>query len=397
MACPPRADYPGRYRPGRPRASFQGAHVTEKGMREVVAAETKISDIDGDAGRLWYVGYDIADLAENASFEEVVYLLHHLELPSRAQLNQLNTFLVGERELHPFLARMMPTLAQNTSPMSMLRTSISASSAFDPDGWDDSAEAQYRKAMRLITETPTLIATYDRLRTGQKAIPANSRLGLAANFLWMLHGEEPDPADAEVLDKTFVLYADHTMNASTFTARVVASTLSDMFSAITAAIGALKGPLHGGANEEAMKMAEEVGKPENAEAYVRDRLERRQKIMGFGHAVYRTMDPRARVLKELCRELGERRGETVWHDIFEALEATTFEQKGLYPNVDLYAAGVYHLLGIPTDLMTPLFALARMAGWTAHVREQYANNRIIRPDSDYIGPSERKYVPIEER
>jgi citrate synthase len=366
-------------------------------MREVVAAETKISDIDGDAGRLWYVGYDIADLAENASFEEVVYLLHHLELPSRAQLNQLNTFLVGERELHPFLARMMPTLAQNTSPMSMLRTSISASSAFDPDGWDDSAEAQYRKAMRLITETPTLIATYDRLRTGQKAIPANSRLGLAANFLWMLHGEEPDPADAEVLDKTFVLYADHTMNASTFTARVVASTLSDMFSAITAAIGALKGPLHGGANEEAMKMAEEVGKPENAEAYVRDRLERRQKIMGFGHAVYRTMDPRARVLKELCRELGERRGETVWHDIFEALEATTFEQKGLYPNVDLYAAGVYHLLGIPTDLMTPLFALARMAGWTAHVREQYANNRIIRPDSDYIGPSERKYVPIEER
>lgn len=371
--------------------------MTEKGMREVIAAETKISDIDGEAGQLWYAGYDIKDLAQNASFEEVVYLLHHLELPTRAELDRFNDFLVTERDLHPFLARMMPTLAQNTSPMSMLRTSISASSAFDPDGWDASPEAQYRKAMRLITETPTLIATFDRLRTGKKVIPPNSHLGLAANFLWMLHGEEPEPQDADALDKTFVLYADHTMNASTFTARVVASTLSDMFSAITAAIGALKGPLHGGANEEAMKMAEEVGKPENAEAYVRDRLEKKQKIMGFGHAVYRTMDPRAAVLKAMSRDLGERHGQTIWYEIFEALETATLEQKGLYPNVDLYAAGVYHLLDIPTDLMTPLFALARMAGWTAHVREQYENNRIIRPDSEYIGPSERAYVPIEDR
>jgi citrate synthase len=371
--------------------------MNEKGLRNLVAAQTNISDIDGQAGRLWYVGYEIGDLARNATFEEVVYLLHNLELPNRRQLDQLHTFLVGERDLHPFLARMMPTLAQNSSPMSMLRTSISASSAFDPDGWDDTPEAEYRKAMRLIAETPTLIATFDRLRTGQEVVPPNPALSHAANFLWMLHGEEPDPEDARVLDTTFVLYGDHTMNASTFTARVIASTLSDMFSAVTGAIGALKGPLHGGANEEAQKMAEEVGKPENAEAYVRERLANRQKVMGFGHAVYRTMDPRAVELKQMCRELGERRGTPQWYEIFSALEETTFEQKGLYPNVDLYAAGVYHMLGIPTDLMTPLFSLARMAGWTAHVREQYADNRIIRPDSEYVGPHDRAWVPIEDR
>ena len=369
----------------------------EKGLREIIAAETSISDIDGDTGRLWYAGYEIGDLARNATFEETVYLLHNLALPNRQELNQLHTFLVRERELHPFLARMMPTLAQNASAMSMLRTGISASSAFDPDGWDDSPEAEYRKATRMIAETPTLIATFDRLRTGREVIPPHPDLSHAANFLWMLHGEEPDPADARVLDTTFVLYADHTMNASTFTARVIASTLSDMFSAITGAIGALKGPLHGGANEEAQKMAEEVGKPENAEAYVRERLARHDKIMGFGHAVYRTMDPRAAVLKQLCKELGERVDQPQWYEIYAALEAATFEQKGLYPNVDLYAAGVYHMLGIPTDLMTPLFSLARMAGWTAHVREQYANNRIIRPGSEYVGARDRTYVPIEER
>jgi len=371
--------------------------MTEQGLREVVAAQTSISDIDGVEGRLWYVGYDIADLARNTSFEEVVYLLHNLDLPDRSQLRQLKTFLVRERELHPFLARMMPTLAQNTSPMSMLRTSVSASSAFDPDGWDESPEAEYRKAIRLIAETPTLIAVFDRLRTGREVVPPNPSLGHAANFLWMLHGTEPDPDEAATLDTTFTLYADHTLNASTFTARIIASTLSDTFSAMTGAIGALKGPLHGGANEEAQKMAEEVGKPENAEAYVRDRLARHEKIFGFGHAVYKTMDPRATVLKQMCKELGERVDQPQWYEIFAALEETTFEQKGLYPNVDLYAAGVYHMLGIPTDLMTPIFALARMAGWTAHVREQYANNRIIRPGSEYIGPRDRTYVPIDER
>jgi 2-methylcitrate synthase len=371
--------------------------VTEKGLREVVAGQTRVSDIDGDAGRLWYAGYEIGDLAVNASFEEVVYLLHHTRLPDREELDDLNEFLVNERELSPFLLKVMPDLAQQTSPMSMLRTGISAASTYDPDGWDESPEAQYRKAMRLIAKTPTLIATYHRLRIGQEVVPPNPKLPHAANFLWMLLGEEPELEDAAVLDTTLLLYADHTMNASTFTARIIASTLADMFSAITGAIGALKGPLHGGANEESMKMAEEIGSPDRAEAYVRDRLERHQKVMGFGHAVYRTMDPRATVLKQLGREAGERHGDTRWADIFEALQSTVYEQKQLWPNVDLYAAGVYHVLGIPTDLMTPIFALARMAGWTAHVREQYADNRVIRPGSQYVGPRDQVWVPIEDR
>ncbi len=371
--------------------------MTEKGLREVVAGQTRVSDIDGDAGRLWYAGYEIGDLAVNASFEETVYLLHHARLPDQEQLDELNEFLVNERELSPFLLKVMPDLAQQTSPMSMLRTAISAASTYDPDGWDESSEAQYRKAMRLIAKTPTLIATYHRLRTGQEIVPPNPKLPHAANFLWMLLGEEPDLDDAAVLDTTLILYADHTMNASTFTARIIASTLADMFSAITGAIGALKGPLHGGANEESMKMAEEIGTPERAEAYVRDRLGRHEKVMGFGHAVYRTMDPRATVLKQLAREAGERHGDTRWAGIFEALQSTVYEQKELWPNVDLYAAGVYHVLGIPTDLMTPIFALARMAGWTAHVREQYADNKVIRPGSEYIGPRDQTWVPIEER
>jgi citrate synthase len=371
--------------------------VSEKGLREVVAADSSVSDIDGGAGRLWYVGYEIADLATNATFEEVVYLLHHGRLPTEDELDELNEFLVENRELSPFLTQLMSTLSQQASPMSMLRTSVSAASAYDPDGWDDSPEAQYRKAMRLIAKTPALIAYYERLRTGLEIVPPNPKLPHAANFLYMLSGEEPDHDDADALDTTFTLYADHTMNASTFTARIIASTLSDMFSAITGAIGALKGPLHGGANEEAMKMAEEIGEPANAEAYVRDRLERHEKVMGFGHAVYTTMDPRATVLKQLARDVGARHGDERWADIFEALQATVYEQKELWPNVDLYAAGVYRSLGVPTDLMTPIFALARMAGWTAHVREQYADNKVIRPGSNYVGPRDQVWVPIEER
>jgi citrate synthase len=371
--------------------------VTDRGLREIVAAQTRLSDIDGQAGKLWYVGYDINDLAGRTSYEEVVHLLHELRLPTQTELDTLTDFMVEEREVSKFLQDLMPTLAQQTSPMSMLRTSVSAASAYDPDGWDDSVEADRRKALRLIAKTPTLLAMYHRMRTGQEIVPPNTKLPHTANFLHMLLGLEPSQEDAEVIDTTFVLYADHTMNASTFTARIVASTLADMFSAITAAIAALKGPLHGGANEESMKMLEEVGSPDRAESYVRDRLDRHQKVMGFGHAVYKTMDPRADVLKRLSKETGERHGDTSWYEISEAIERTVAEQKGLFPNVDFYAASVYHTLGIPTDLMTPIFALARMAGWTAHVREQYADNRIIRPGSEYVGPVDQTWVPIDER
>ena len=371
--------------------------MTDKGLREVVAAETRISDIDGDTGRLWYVGYDIADLAEHASFEEVVYLVHHGELPGAAQLVELQDLMRDEREMNPFLAELLRTLAHQASPMSMLRTMVSAASTYDPDGWDDSPEAQYRKAMRLIARMPTWIAAYHRLRTGQEVVPPDRELSHAENFLWMLLGRRSSDEDARAMGVSMVLYTDHTMNASTFTARIIASTLSDMFSAITGAIACLKGPLHGGANEESMKMLEEVDKPENAQAYVADRLERHEKIFGFGHAVYRTMDPRATIFKAWSERTGASHAQPKWFEISRAIEETTLEQKGLYPNVDFYAASVYHVVGVPTDLMTPIFALARTAGWTAHVREQYADNRVIRPDSEYVGPDPRGWMPLDGR
>ncbi|HYG71744.1 MAG TPA: citrate/2-methylcitrate synthase [Actinomycetota bacterium] len=369
----------------------------DKGLREIVAAQTQISDIDGTQGRLWYVGFPIEELAEHATYEEVVHLLHNLRLPTQTELDDVVAFMVEQRDPSRFIRDLMPTLAQQTSPMSMLRTTVSAASAYDPDGWDTSPEANARKALRLIARTPTFLAMYHRLRTNQETVDPSPKLGHAANFLYMLTGVEPSPEDADTLDTTFTLYADHTMNASTFTARIIASTLADIHSAITGAIAALKGPLHGGANEESMKMLEEVGSPERAEAYIRDRLDRKQKIMGFGHAVYRTMDPRARILKKMAKDTGERHGDLRWYEISQALEEVALREKGLNPNVDFYAASVYHMLGIPTDLMTPIFAIARMAGWTAHVREQYADNRVIRPDSEYVGPRDQTWTPIEQR
>ena len=371
--------------------------MTEKGLAEVVAAQTALSDIDGKLGVLSYCGYDIHDLAENATFEEVVYLLHHQRLPDRDELDELCEQLATDREISGFLRDLMSTLAEQTSPMSMLRTSISAASAYDPDGWDQSPEANYRKAIRLVARTPTLIAMYHRLRTNQDLIEPNEKLPHAANFLNMLTGEEPDQESARALDITLVLYADHTMNASTFTARVIASTLADIHSAITGAVAALKGPLHGGANEEAWKLIEEIGEVDRVEAHIKDLLDRKQKIMGFGHRVYKTEDPRATHLRRLSAELGQRTGQPKWHEIAERIEKVVMDEKGLYPNVDFYAATVYHYLGVPTDLMTPIFALARMAGWTAHVREQYADNRLIRPESEYIGPRDQKYSPVDER
>jgi len=368
-----------------------------KGLEDVIAAQTSISDIDGKMGRLFYVGYDIHDLAPHATFEEIIHLLHNLKLPDAAELDELNEQLVAEREISPFIEDLMPTMASQTSPMSMLRTVVSAMSAYDPDGWDQSERANYRKALRLIARFPTVIAAYDRLRNELDPIRPNEKLSHAANFLYMLKGIEPSEEDARILDVCLVLHADHTMNASTFTARVIASTLSDMHSAITGAIAALKGPLHGGANEEAWKMIEEIGEVDRVESYIKDALGRKQKIMGFGHRVYKTEDPRATHLRRLSQELGQRVGEPKWHEIAARVEKVVMDEKGLYPNVDFYAATVYHYLGIPTDLMTPIFALARMAGWTAHVREQYADNRLIRPESEYIGPRDQKYVPIEER
>lgn len=368
-----------------------------KGLEGVVAAETAISDIDGQKGLLYYVGYDIHDLALNASFEEITYLLHNLELPNEAQLAELRTRLAKEREPNGFVKELLPALARNCAPMSMLRTAVSASSANDPDGWDISEAANYRKALRLVAVFPTLVAYYDRLRKNKELIPPDETLSQAANFLYMLKGEKADDETARIFDMCLVLHADHTMNASTFAARVCAATLSDIHSAITAGIAALKGPLHGGANEAVMKMIKEIKEPSKAAAYIQQKLANKEKVMGFGHRVYKTEDPRATHLRKMAKALAEKTGDGNNYEISAILEKVVHEEKGLYPNVDFYAASVYGYLQVPTDLFTPIFACSRVAGWTAHVREQYADNRLIRPDHGYVGPEPRSWKGLGDR
>ncbi|MEO7803886.1 MAG: citrate/2-methylcitrate synthase [Actinomycetota bacterium] len=373
--------------------------MPSRGLEDVVAAETAISDIDGRQGILWYAGYDIKDLATNSTFEEVVHLLHHRELPTQTEAEEMSVQLAKERELHEFTKELLKTIAAVASPMSMLRTMISAESAHDPDGWEtpNNDEANLRKAIRLIARVPQLIAGYNHIKKKQPPVEPRPDLSHAANLLYVLSGEVPSDEDARVMDACLVLHADHTMNASTFAARVTAATLSDIHSAMTSAIGTLKGPLHGGANERVFEMLSEIGTVDQVEENIKLRLSRKQKIMGFGHRVYKTEDPRATVLRELARDLGVRKGQTKWFDISEQIYEVVRSEKGLFPNVDFYAAAVYHSLGIPKELFTCIFAASRMSGWTAHAREQYSNNRLIRPESDYIGPAPRDYVPANQR
>jgi citrate synthase len=372
------------------------ADATGKGLEGVVAAETRISDVDGRKGRLFYAGYDIADLAAHASFEETIYLLHHLELPTAGQLSETVAALRAESTLDPLLVELIASLAERTGPMTTLRTAVSAAAAVDP-GDDDSDQANLRKAYRLMAKTPQIIATYQRLRSGGDAIEPRDDLGVAANFLYALTGKQPDPQVARDFDVVLVLYADHTLNASTFAGRVAAATLADMYAAATAAVATLQGPLHGGAIEAVREMLEEIGSPDRAPEWVRDRLAAKRKVMGFGHRVYKTWDPRATVLREIAERLGRHFGDTRWFDTAVRVQETVMEAKTLYPNVDFYTASVYSALGLPPDLYTPLFAAARMAGWTAHIREQYADNRLIRPDAEYVGPDPRPWKPLEDR
>jgi citrate synthase len=372
------------------------ADATGKGLEGVVAAQTRISDVDGQQGRLWYAGYDIADLAAHASFEETIHLLHHLELPTAAQLSETVAMLRAESTLDPLLVDLVGALAERTGPMTTLRTAVSAAAALDPDD-EESEEANLAKAYRLMAKTPQIIATYQRLRTGGDAIEPRDDLGIAANFLYALTGKQPDPQVARDFDVVLVLYADHTLNASTFAGRVAAATMADMYAAVTAAVATLQGPLHGGAIEEVREMLEDIGEPDRAADWVHGQLAAKQKIMGFGHRVYKTWDPRATVLREIAERLGRQFGETRWYDTSVRVQEAVMEAKPLYPNVDFYTASVYSALGLPPDLYTPLFAAARMAGWTAHIREQYADNRLIRPDSEYIGPDPRAWKPLESR
>jgi len=367
------------------------------GLRNVVAGESRISSIDGERGVLAYAGIDIHALAEHSGFEEVVFLLHEGRLPAREELASLREELATARRVPSVVVSLLRSLPPSTHPMTALRTAVSAAGAVDPDAGDDSPAASRRKARRLVAQMATLVALVDRLRQGKEPVEPDPALSHAANFSFMLKGERPSAAVEHALDTALVLHADHEFNASTFAARVAASTLADVHGAITAAIATLKGPLHGGANEAVMRTLEAVGSLDRVEGYVREALAGKRKIMGFGHAVYRTEDPRATQLRRLAKRLGEEAGDGLWFAISERIEQVVRAEKGLYPNVDFYSASAYHVLGIPTDLFTPVFAVSRVAGWTAHVLEQLANNKLIRPESDYVGPRNVPYVALEER
>jgi citrate synthase len=367
------------------------------GLRDVVALTSAICNVNGTAGTLSYYGYDIHDLTANSTFEEVIYLLWHGELPTRTQLDLHRRALAAERRLPWQLLALLATFPREAEPMAVLRTAVSALAMYDPETADTSRAANVRKAVRLTARIPTIVAAFERLRHGQEPVWPRPEQSLATDFLYMLTGAEPDHRSAQLLDVALILHADHELNASTFTAREVASTLADMYGAITAAIATLAGPSHGGANERVMRMLEAIGSPEHAEEWVTQALARHERIMGFGHAVYRTEDPRATVLREVSQEIAQRTGNTRWFDISARVAQTVYEQKGLYVNVDFYSASAYHALGIATDLFTPIFACSRIAGWTAHVLEQYDHNRLMRPRAEYTGPAPRQYIPIDRR
>jgi len=367
------------------------------GLEGVVAAKSSICFIDGTAGRLVYRGYEIADLVENATFEEVAFLLWDERLPNRPQLNMLRQQLGSSATLPAHVTSILRALPPETQPMDALRTACSALAATDPDVDDNSPEANRRKAVRLTAQFPTIVTAFHRLRTKQEPVAPDPKLSIAANFLYMMTGKKPHDTLARVMDAALVLHAEHGMNASTFAARVTAATLADMHAAITAAVAALKGPLHGGANQDVMNLLIECKTPENAERKVREMLAAGEKIPGFGHRVYRTFDPRATFLRKMSRKLGEDAHNTLWYEMSERLIPIVKEVKGKDPNVDFFSASAYYTMGIPIDLFTPIFAVARVTGWTAHVMEQHKNNRIIRPTDDYVGPFGKKVEPIERR
>ena len=370
------------------------------GLEDVVAASSAICYLDGDRGVLAYLGYDIHDLARGATFEEVCYLLWHGRLPNRAELGDLQSQLAASRALDEPILRLMKQLP-GSDGMDMLRTLTSALGQYDRDASDSSPQANYRKAVRLTAQLGSLVATYGRLQAGGGPIQPDPALGQAANFLYMLTGNRPNALSTRAFDIALVLHADHELNASTFAARVAAATLTDLHSAIVAAIGTLKGPLHGGANADVMRLLIDIGQdatPERIDEAIRGRLAKKIKIPGFGHRVYHTEDPRATHLRRMSRELGERAGNTRWFEMSRRIEALVTGEKKLYPNVDFYSASTYYTLGIPIDLFTPIFAVSRVSGWTAHCLEQYANNRLIRPRTDYIGPTyPQMFLPLAER
>jgi citrate synthase len=371
--------------------------MTKGGLEDVIAANSAISDIIGPQGKLTYRGIDIHDLARHSSFEETTYLLWFGALPTREALSDFSAQLASHRALPQPVLTLMKDFPRNATPMDALRTALSALAFYDPQAHDASHDANVAKAMRVTAQTATIVAAFEQIRRGREPVGPDADGSHAENFLRMLFGAEPDPLYVRAMDLALILHADHELNASTFAARVTAATLADMYSAIVSAIGALAGPLHGGANEQVMKMLQKIGEPGRVEAYVTERLAAHQKISGFGHRVYRTEDPRATHLREMSRQLGEHVGNLRWYEISRRVEEVVMEQKHLYANVDFYSASCYFTMGIPIDMFTPVFAVSRVSGWTAHVLEQYADNRLIRPRAEYIGDKDVPYLPIDRR
>ena len=371
--------------------------IAAKGLKGVVAADTTICDVDGDLGKLIYRGYNIHELAKLSTFEETSYLLFKGELPNASQLADFNKLLVHHREVEQPVLDFLRSLPRNTPPMTALRSAVSMSAAHDPLAENDAPAAIFETSIRLTAEMTTIVAAIRRLGAGLEPVAPRSDLSHAGNFMYMLNGVEPSADETKAMDLILILHAEHDFNASTFSARVIAATLTDLYSVITGAIGALKGPLHGGANTEVIKSLEEIGSVDKVEKYVEDVKAKKGKFMGFGHAVYQVEDPRARHLKELSRRLGIEKKDPKWYDMSVRLEALVKEAIGKNCNVDFYSASLQHYMGIPGELFTCIFAASRIAGWCAHVLEQWQDNKIIRPSCNYIGPAEHAYVPIERR
>ncbi len=373
--------------------------IISKGLEGVVATDTRLGDVRGLEGQLIYCGYDINELAGKASFEEVIYLLWHNKLPNRSELAELNEQLAAERQLPDQVTEFLKTIPQTALPIDVLRTTVSMLALHDPLlTLDQSLEATRRRAISITAKIGVIIAYFHRARNGLDLPPVRQDLSEAGHFLYLLDGKDPSEKKTKTLDVAYVLHAEHGMNASTFSARVTISTLTDIYSAITAAIATLKGPLHGGANEGVIHMLQEIGSPDKVDAYIDQALAQKKKIMGIGHRVYKTLDPRAPILKAMAVQLSTELGEPKWIEMSERIAALMKEKKGLHANVDFYSATFYYSLGIPTDLFTCIFAISRTAGWTAHVLEQLADNRLYRPLSEYTGdPVGKKFIPIDQR
>ena len=373
------------------------AGAVKKGLEGVVAGESHIGDVDGANCQLIYRGYNIDELVGRATYEEVAYLLWEGALPTRGQLSQWTKQLADGRALPHEIIALLHALPKDVPPMAVLRTAVSALALYDAETEVDTPEANRRKGIRVMGALPTIVTVYDRFRRDLPLVAPRAELGQAANFLYMLHGKPPTDADAKALDAYFVLLAEHSFNASTFAARIVVGTKSDLYSAVVAAIGALKGDLHGSANRKAMEMLEEIGTPENVETYVQKTLQAHNRFMGFGHRVYKGEDPRAKHLRKIAEQIGAAGGDLKWFEMSKRLQEAVWKAKQLYVNVDFYSASLLHYLGIPTDCFTTMFACARSAGWVAHILEQYADNRLIRPLAQYVGLRDLKYLPIDKR